>query len=327
MSQEGKRLLVTGGTGFVGTCLLDQIEADVERWGGWAVTSASRSAIQRSRVGTLIWDLSTDGLPESDVEYDVIIHTATPASAVLNAEQPAQMFWMNVIAMQRVLQLAERLGSAPTIVFTSSGAVYGDMPAHLTHFPEGFVGAPQTLDVRSAYAEGKRAAEYLLTEATSRGVCKGIVLRLFAFSGVHLPRDRHFAVGNFVRDAVESGEIVIRSDGSAIRSYLDGSDMARWILAAVERGEPGFAYHIGSDLPISIGGLGELVATRSSSILGREVHTRVLGTAHPLDGVSRYVPDVAITKQLLGVDQLVCLEESIDQMLRSHQASHSEAVS
>ena len=319
MSHSGKRLLITGGTGFVGTCLLDQIESDAERWGGWKVASASRSGIQRSGVETLHWDLSTDCLPESGGIYDVIIHAATPASAVLNAEQPTEMFWTNVNAMNTVLKFAERMGSVPTVVFTSSGAVYGETPTHLSHFPEGFNGAPQTLDVRSAYAEGKRVAEYLLTEATSRGVCRGVVLRLFAFSGVHLPRDRHFAVGNFVRDAVESGEVVVRSDGSATRSYLDGVDMARWILAAVDRGEPGFGYHIGSDVPISVGELAELVAVRALAALGREVRTRVLGTTHHLDGVSRYVPEVTTTKKLLGVDQLVSLDDSIDQMLRAHE--------
>ena len=327
MSQARNRILITGGTGFVGTCLLDQIESDVERWGGWSVASASRSPSQRPRVEAITWDLSTDRLPEPDGGFDVIVHAATPASAVFNAEQPAQMFWMNVNAMQRVLQFAERMEFAPTIVFTSSGAVYGEMPSNMTRFPEGFNGASQTLDVRSAYAEGKRCAEYLLTEATTRGVCSGIVLRLFAFSGVHIPRNRHFAIGNFVRDAVETGEIVVRSDGSAIRSYLDGADMAQWILSSIDGGEPGFAYHVGSDAPISVGELADLVANRSLITLGRDVRTVVLGTPHPLDGISRYVPEVTTTKKHLGVEQRVLLEESIDRMLRSHETRFASAGS
>lgn len=261
------------------------------------------------------WDLSQPDFPSLDL--DVIIHAATPASAELNIGDPARMFWLNLQAMQNVLSLAQSMKTPPIVVFTSSGGVYGEMPSHLERFPEGFEGAASTLDPKSAYAEGKRAAEFLLSEATSRGVCKGVVLRLFAFSGVHLPIDRHFAIGNFVRDAIASRSIRIHGDGSPVRSYLDGADMAKWIIKACQVGESSFAYHIGSEIPITVKRLAELVSSRAEYQLHHPISVSVLGETRMTDGVSRYVPDTSATRSCLGVEQAVTIEQSVDLMLES----------
>ena len=199
------------------------------------------------------------------------------------------------------------------------------MPPELDRFPEGFGGASSTLEAHAAYAEGKRASEFLLTEATSRGVCKGVVARLFAFSGTGLPLDRHFAIGNFVRDAVTRSEITITGDGTDVRSYMDGRDMAEWLLRCCEAGEPGFPYHIGSDQPISILQLAELVATRAKETLNRKVSVKVLGDKRDTDGVNRYVPDTAETRRRLNVEQRISLGESIDAMLLDAERMGSES--
>jgi len=225
------------------------------------------------------------------------------------------MFWTNVRAMENVIRLAESFVSPPRIVFTSSGGVYGEMPGGFDRFPEGFGGAASCFDPRSAYAEGKRAAEFLLTEATHRGVCVGVVARLFAFSGIHLPLDRHFAVGNFVRDAIHHGVVRVSGDGTPVRSYLDGFDMASWILKLVDTGEPGFGYHIGSEEAISIAELARLVADRAALLRGDTVEVEILGAQRSTDGVSRYVPETRLTRQMLGVSQSVSLTESVDHML------------
>lgn len=193
----------------------------------------------------LVWDVTTSAPQVEDCA--VVIHAATPASAELNSRSPAVMFWTNVRAMENVIRLAESFASPPKIVFTSSGGVYGEMPGGIDRFPEGFGGAASCFDLRSAYAEGKRAAEFLLTEATHRGVCVGVVARLFAFSGIHLPLDRRFSVGNFVCDPINHGVVTVSANGKSLRSYLDVCGMASWILKIDDVGEPGFANQIGSE--------------------------------------------------------------------------------
>ena len=314
-AMDRRRLLVTGGSGFVGRSLGDLLLETSEQWDP---VFASRSRFVPALGTHLIWDVTERfaGTPR----FDVVVHAATPASAEMNIRNPAAMFWTNVRAMENVLEMAERCATPPTIVFTSSGGVYGEMPADLVRFPEGHSGAVSTLSVRSAYAEGKRAAEYLLTEATTRGICRGIVLRLFAFSGTHLPMSRHFAIGNFVRDAVTLDRIVIQGDGSPVRSYLDQSDLAAWIIAALERGAPGVPLHVGSERAISIGDLAELVASRWKIVSGRKVRVEILGESRSTDGVNRYVPETLLTRSRLMVAEETTLEESIDQMLR-HSAT------
>ena len=73
-----------------------------------------------------------------DPTYDVIIHAATPASAELNTSDPKRMYELNVRAMTNVIEFAARHETPPTVLFTSSGAVYGDMPIDLERFPEGW---------------------------------------------------------------------------------------------------------------------------------------------------------------------------------------------
>ena len=309
LEEVSRRILITGGTGFVGNHLVDELSADDR----WDVTISSRRIPLNPRVRHLKWDLNSEAIPEMDT--DVVIHAATPASAELNTKHPQQMFWQNVFSMQRIIKFAESCAHPPTVVFTSSGGVYGEMPPSLDKIPEGYAGAVSTLETRSAYAEGKRAAEYLLTEASSRGVCVGVIARLFAFSGKHLPLDNHFAVGNFVRDALRFDPIRVHGDGSAVRSYLDGADMARWIIALADHGEPGFSYHIGSERAVSIASLAKIVAERAASMLGYNQTVLIEGTTKKTDGVNRYVPETTMTRQALAVTEEVSLEESIDKML------------
>lgn len=183
---EEKRVLITGGTGFVGRCLQDEIAVSEPNCDLWI---ASRSPTNIHYGRHIIWDLM--GRERPTIEVDVIIHAATPASAELNTYSPTNMFWANVRSMENVIRYAESLPSPPVVLFTSSGGVYGEMPLGQTRFFEDDRVAPSTVDINSAYAQGKRSAEFLLSEASERGVCKGIIARLFAFSGVHLPLDRH----------------------------------------------------------------------------------------------------------------------------------------
>jgi dTDP-glucose 4,6-dehydratase len=193
--------------------------------------------------------------------------------------------------------------------------VYGEVDNSIELIPEDWPGAVNPIRPFSAYAEGKRVAESLLSVATSQGICKGLIARMFAFSGVDLPMDRHFAIGNFVKDAVSTHTIQIRSDGSSIRSYMDQQDMANWLLRILEAGQTNAIYHVGSERSISIRDLAHLIAMRTEAILKQAVTVEVQGLKSPLDGVSRYVPSTLATRQALGVNETISLEESIDFMI------------
>ena len=141
--------------------------------------------------------------------FSSIIHAATDASARLNEEAPLLMFDTILDGTRHTLEFARHCG-AKRFLFTSSGAVYGRQPQRMTHMPEDYSGAPDPMDLRSAYGEGKRAAETLSVLYAKQFGIEAKIARCFAFVGPYLPLDTHFAVGNFIRDAMIGGPILVK---------------------------------------------------------------------------------------------------------------------
>lgn len=311
LDRRFKSVLVTGGTGFVGSVLVPKLA----RLSDDLVVTA-RNASAETNAGqwrSLRQDVCVPF--NLDPKFDLIVHAATPASALLNSSDPRAMFEMIVSGTTNLIDFARLHEHRPTVLFLSSGAVYGEMPPHESHIAEDCMRSSSSLSTKSAYAEGKRVSELLLTIADSEGACRSLVARLFAFSGPHLPRDRHFAIGNFVRDAVAKQCITVRGDGTTIRSYLDEGDMVDWLLAVIQHGQPGFAHHVGSERAVSIRELAHLTAERYSALTNERCRVEVLNAKSHLDGVSRYVPSTATTRSRLGVAERRSLEHSLDSMI------------
>ena len=311
------RVLVTGGTGVVGTVLVPRLAALSQD-----LVVIARNGVETSGLGHGRFIRQDVCVPfDLDPNFELIVHAATPASAVLNSTDPSAMLEIIISGTKNVISFARQHRRPPTVLFLSSGAVYGEMPPHESHIAEDCMRSSSSLSARSAYAEGKRVSELLLTIADSEGACRSLVARLFAFSGPHVPRDRHFAIGNFVRDAVAKQCITVRGDGTTIRSYLDEVDLADWLLAVIQHGEPGFAHHIGSERAVSIKELAYLTAERYSILTNERCRVEILNTKSHLDGVSRYVPSTATTRSRLGVAERRSLEYSLDSMIEDELKS------
>ena len=318
---DGTRILLTGGTGFVGKWMLQTAKIAQENSAIKIELVVPTRRLSANHVQTAIaigcpnvsWvegDFMNNQLDLGHI--DMIIHAATPASAQLNAENPAEMLRINVEAMESVLRYAS---DNKPLLFTSSGAVYGTQPQSVSHIAEGNVEPKPPTEQLNAYAQGKQIAEQMFREAGKNGQCSPIIARLFAFGGEYLPRDTHFAIGNFIQNALDRQPIAIQGDGQARRSYLYGADMATWLWSALAHDETGSPFHIGSEHSVSILELAQIVATVCSEVLNYVPEITVAKEINLSEPVHQYVPANLHTRKTLQVSEWTSLEEVIKRTL------------
>jgi dTDP-glucose 4,6-dehydratase len=173
---------------------------------------------------------------------------------------------------------------------------------------------PDPLSAANVYGLAKRHAEVLCALYQEQHGLGTIVARCFAFVGRDLPFDAHFAIGNFIRDALAGQEITVGGDGTPLRSYLDQDDLAHWLFTLLHRGRRGEAYNVGSDHVVSVAELAHLV--RDTLAPARPV--RILGQAGDLHGRNRYVPDIAKAKLELGLAVRIDLQQAIRRAAACH---------
>ena len=238
--------------------------------------------------------------------YAYVIHAATEASAQLNEQDPQRMFDTIVEGTRRTIEFAAT-HQTKKFLLTSSGAVYGKQPPEFSHIPEDYFGAPDPLNPLSAYAEGKRAAEFLCTAAAEKNDLEMKIARCFAFVGPHLPLDAHFAIGNFIRDAMQGGPILVNGDGSPCRSYLYASDLAIWLWTILFRGQPLCAYNVGSDEAFSIKSLAYLVR----DTLSPDSEVIIKQPKQSSVRVNQYIPSITNASDGLDVKVWLSLQEAI----------------
>ena len=302
---RGERIFLTGGTGFFGCWLVESFLHVNRRLGlGAELTVLSRDPEAfwrkmphvRGALTVVEGDVRTFEFPAG--AYGFVIHAATEASAKQLAENPDEMHTTIVQGTARVLEFARGAGTR-RLLLTSSGAVYGTQPADVARMPEEFAGAAGL----TVYGEGKRTAERMCLQS---GIDVSIA-RGFAFVGPHLPLHAHFAVGNFLRDALAGRSIRIASDGSSVRSYLYASDLAAWLWTMLLKGAAGRAYNVGSEEEVSIRELAEAVRRVVNPAIVVEI-AQERDASRP---VHRYVPATVRAREELGLRQSVSLEEGL----------------
>lgn len=320
---RGRRIFITGATGFFGCWLLESLA-----WANESLNLGAKATILTrnprrfeerlphlidSGVEIIAGDIRSFAFP--DGEFSHIIHAATESSVELNATQPQVMFDTILEGTRRCLEFAARCG-AQKLLFTSSGAVYGNQPPTLGHIPEELAGSPDPLDPSSAYAEGKRAAELLCAVAAKQTAMEVKIARCFAFVGPYMKLDAHFAIGNFIRDHLAGGPIRVQGDGTPLRSYLYASDLVVWLWTILFRGKSCRAYNVGSEEAMCIADIAREVAAQTSP--STPVH--VSGTPVPGAVAARYIPSTARAQKELGLKCTVPLREAIRRTIEWNRA-------
>jgi nucleoside-diphosphate-sugar epimerase len=313
-AMRGQRLFITGGTGFFGKWLVESFcYANRQFHLNAEVTVLSRNpnafydAMPHLKEEPLVLhrgDVRTFEFPNGSFAF--IIHAGTAASHEMNENEPSQMTDTIVLGTERVLEFSRYCG-ANRLLFTSSGAVYGKQPAGLTHMPETYESPPDALSPRSAYAEGKSKAEQLcIANAEATGLEVSIA-RCFSFIGPHLPLNRHFAIGNFMADALAGRPIMVQGDGTPYRSYLYAADLAIWLWSLLFQGVSCRPYNVGSEMGMSLLEVARLV----EHSLCPGVGVQVMKAPQAGQAVARYIPNTQRAQRELNLTERINLPDAL----------------
>jgi dTDP-glucose 4,6-dehydratase len=303
--------VVTGGTGFVGSHLVDALlarGAEVVAVDNYVTGSPANVAhlADEPRFTLVEADVSEELPVEGHV--DAVLHFASPASPVDFARIPIEILRVGSQGTQNCLELAEAHGAR--FLFASTSEVYGDPQVHPQ--PESYWGNVNPVGPRSVYDEAKRYGEALtMAYHRFRGVDTGIV-RIFNTYGPRMRPDDGRAIPNFIAQALRCEPITLYGDGSQTRSICYVSDLVAGILLLLDSGRTG-PMNCGTEHEMSmrelaetirrlVGSSSELVSEplpENDPLQRRPVLDLIRGelgyepVVTPADGLARTIADVA----------------------------------
>jgi dTDP-glucose 4,6-dehydratase len=307
------QLLITGGTGFLGSWLVDLLLAlNARDRLGLHLTLLTRDAgatatrrpdwAHSPQLTLTEGDVRHFQLP--DARFTHVVHGATDVG------RPGIRAWdlMDAIAAgsRHVIETAAAAGATRYLYF-SSGAVVGT-PACPGPVPEDSPSAPPVNDP-GGYSGAKRFAEQLHLLGSAEYGFELVIARGFAFTGPRMPFDK-FAIGNFIRDVLRGTAPSLNSGGTPVRSYLYAADAAEWLVTLLVRGRPGRIYNVGADEALSIREL----AARVSRVLGGP--PPIAPAPQPHEAAGWYVPDIRRARDELGLAPATPLDEAIRRTAR-----------
>jgi dTDP-glucose 4,6-dehydratase len=163
------------------------------------------------------------------------------------------------------------------------------------------------LDTLSAYGQAKRTSELLCSIYHKHYRIETTIARCFAFVGPYLDLNIHYAIGNFIRDAIKGGPIIVNGDGTPIRSYLYAADLAVWLWTMLFKAKSATAYNVGSSLPISVAELAYKVA----AVMSDKCEVLIAKKPSQITERQLYVPCIDKAKNELNLKCSINLDDAI----------------
>jgi nucleoside-diphosphate-sugar epimerase len=308
------KLLVIGGTGFFGKSILDAFNRGLFK--DWDIDKLILMARNTEGLKKEKFDLSFTELLDGDIstinylpQAEYIIHAAasTDAKKYLHS---GQLEKQNIIlGVNNFCRLAEKFEKKSKILYVSSGAVYGKQPENLDRLEENFFS--ESLDGMESgkidYALAKIDAEKAIVQLGLDGFNVSIA-RCFAFVGRWLPRNQHFAIGNFIENILKKTPIVVNANHSVYRSYMYADDLVEWLMTIVDHASIECPiYNVGSDQEVSLVQLAEKLALLYGGITDVNKITT--------NKIDRYIPCIDKAKNILGLKLKFDLDNSIDRTI------------
>lgn len=318
------RVLVTGGTGFLGAWLAELTAClnDQHGFNTRLILLSSRASAFGERLPHLaqrpdieLMECDARHVVEFPEDVNWVIHAACSPDSRVHVSDPLKTIDVLVNGTSAVLSAAARLPRLRNILYVSSGLVYGTQPQELPGISEEFWGALSPNSVAAVYAEGKRCAETLCAAARNVYRLPIVIARPFTYIGPYQSLDKPWAVNNFLRDALLGGPIRILGDPETVRSFLYASDMAFWLYRMLVKGGDGQCFNVGSAMGVTLHELARKIAEQVPG--GSDITLPKLSSKAPAG--PRFVPDTARAQNELGLRVSVDLDEAIRRTLAWNQ--------
>jgi len=298
-----KRILVTGGTGFLGTHLCTKLlDSGHEVLCVDNFFTGARRNIEHLLDNKRFELLRHDVTFPLFVEVDEIFNLACPASPVHYQFDPVQTTKTSVLGAINMLGLAKRLKIR--ILQASTSEVYGDPDVHPQ--PESYWGHVNPNGIRSCYDEGKRCAETLFFDYHRQHKLQIKVARIFNTYGPYMRPDDGRVVSNFIWQALQGKDITIFGDGSQTRSFCFVSDLIDGFIRLMNSpAEVTGPINIGNPSEFSILQLAETVLKLTGS------KSKIVRMPLPTDDPRQRRPDITAANKYLGWEPSISLEDGL----------------
>lgn len=303
MSLQRKRVVVTGGAGFIGSHLCERLlteGCEVLCIDNFYTGTRENIAhlLQNPRFEVMRHDITFPLYIEADQIYNL----ACPASPIHYQFDPVQTTKTSVHGAINMLGLAKR--TKAVILQASTSEVYGDPSLHPQ--PEGYWGNVNPIGLRSCYDEGKRCAETLFFDYHRQHQLRIKVARIFNTYGPRMHPNDGRVISNFIVQALQGHDISIHGDGSQTRAFCFVTDLVDALFRLMNTSdEVTGPVNLGNPIEIPISVLARKIIDLSGS------HSKITHFPRPSDDPSRRCPDISLAQSLLSWEPSVDLDDGI----------------
>lgn len=302
-----KRVLVTGGAGFLGSHLCDRLLKD----GNDVICVDNLFTGSKDNIRHLLGNpyfefVRHDVTQPIFIECDQIYNLACPASPKWYQKDPIYTFKTSVWGAMNCLGLAKRTGAR--VLQASTSEVYGDPEVHPQ--PEEYRGCVNTIGIRSCYDEGKRAAETLFFDYHRKHNVDIKVMRIFNTYGPKMDIGDGRVVSNFIVQALQGEDITIYGDGSQTRSFCYVDDLIEGMVRLMNSRD-------GFTGPVNIGNPGEFTIKELAEIIIDLTGTKsqIIYEELPSDDPMQRKPIIDLAKKELDWEPQIMLREGLEKTI------------
>ncbi|MGA3206808.1 MAG: UDP-glucuronic acid decarboxylase family protein [Syntrophales bacterium] len=302
-----KRILITGGAGFLGSHLCDRlIEQGNEVLCLDNFFTGSKDNIIHLLANPRFELIRHDIINPIFLEMDQVYNLACPASPVHYQYNPIKTIKTNVMGTINALGMAKRLNAK--ILQASTSEVYGDPDVHPQK--EGYWGRVNPIGPRSCYDEGKRAAECLMMDYHRQNDVRVKIVRIFNTYGPRMALNDGRVVSNFVVQALKGEDITVYGDGSQTRSFCYVDDMVDGLILMMESDDSFLG-------PVNLGNPYEFrIMDLAKTVIGMTGnHSKIVHRPLPQDDPMQRNPDISLARKILGWQPHVNLEKGLERTI------------